>query len=344
MAEIGEIQRSAPVPTGIAFSDKFLFLSLVAIATIFPLLFVPLAAPARDSGTSMDDIFRLLLLASTMHVGLTSYFYLDSEYRHHALQHSGFYIILPATIILASGLITWQFAKNGTTYLLLFYHAWLLFHYGRQNYGVLAFTSIATKSGRPLLSERISLHLAPIGGIIGAHAVFAPFSDSIFSSFVDLSFKLGIALTILAVLLALFAAFQHIAARASPWRSFFIVLLSLFYVPTFFFGNYFQAVMGYAISHALQYFVFMFFLAAGNTRRNPARSIIALVVGTFIVWGLILLMRERSIWGPVEPFIVGAATGLIMWHFVLDAGFWKLSKPWHRARVQERYDFLFDHT
>jgi hypothetical protein len=345
MVEIGDIERpAATVPAGTVLTDKFLFLFLVAAATIFPLLFVPLAAPARGSGASMEDIFRLLLLASTMHVGLTAYFYFDREYRAHALKHSSYYILLPAAVIIASGLLTWRFTENGTTYLLLFYHAWLLFHYGRQNYGVLAFTSIATQSGRPLLCERLSLHLAPLGGIIGAHAVFAPFAKSVFAPYVDVSFHLGIALTVSAVALALFAAVQHMIQGAPFWRPFFIVLLSLFYVPTFFFDNYFQSVMGYAIAHALQYFVFMFFLAAGTSNKTPARSIIAPIIGMLMVWGLILLMRERAIWGPLQPFIVGAATGLIMWHFVLDAGFWKLSKPWQRSRVQERYAFLFDRT
>jgi hypothetical protein len=345
MVEIGGIQKPTPtVSTGAVLTDKYLFLSLVAAVTVFPLLFVPLAAPARESGASMDDIFRLLLLASTMHVGLTAYFYLDREYRSHAMKHSPFYILLPIGVIIASGLLTWRFAQHGTTYLLLFYHAWLLFHYGRQNYGVLAFTSIATQSGRPLLSERVSLHLAPLGGIIGAHAVFAPFAKSVFAPYVDVSFHLGIALTVSAIALALFAAVRHLIQGAPLWRTFFIVLLSLFYVPTFFFDNYFQAVMGYAIAHALQYFVFMFFLAAGASNKTPARSIIALLIGMFMVWGLILLMKERAIWGPLQPFIVGAATGLIMWHFVMDAGFWKLSRPWQRSQVQKRYAFLFDRT
>lgn len=342
MANIGEIQKPDTIAADAILTDKFLFLSLISVATVFPLLFVPLAAPARASGASLDDIFRLLLLASTMHVGLTAYFYFDCEYRAHALKHAPFYIFLPAAIIIVCGLITWQFAESGVIYLSLFYHAWLLFHYGRQNYGVLAFTSIATKSGRPFLSERISLHLAPIGGIIGAHAVFPPFAKSMLAPYASFSFHIGIALTICAITLALFAAVRHLVERSSVWRPFFIVLLSLFYVPTFFFDNYFQAVMGYAIAHALQYFIFMFFLAAGTSGKTPARSIVALIVGMLIVWGMILLSRERTLWGPLEPFIVGAATGLVMWHFIMDAGFWKLSRAWQRGRVQERYAFLFE--
>lgn len=296
----------------------------------------------RAAASSIDDVFRLLLIMSTMHVGLTAYFYIDGEYRAHIAKHSGFYVWLPASVILAAGTVTATFAAAGVVYLQLFYHAWLLFHYGRQNYGVLAFAAAATESGRPTAFERWSLHLAPAGGILGAHKVFGPFNDTAFAPFVDWSFQIGVGLSIAAVCLAVAAAARHIAGARPFWRPFMIVLLSLFYLPTFYFDNYMQAVTGYAIAHALQYFVFMFFLAAGSVRVSPGRAISALALGALAVWGLILLLtREKSIWGPALPFVTGAAIGLIMWHFIVDAGLWRLSRQWQRDRVRQRFAFLF---
>mgnify|MGYP001464065803 FL=1 len=322
-------------------SDKAFFLSLIIAATVLPLLFVPFAAPIRGAHGGIDDVFRLLLLMSTMHVGLTSFFYLDTEYRGHVAKHAGFYIFLPVAVILAAGATTYFFAAAGVTYLQLFYHAWLLFHYGRQNYGVLAFTAGATGSGRPSVLERLALHLAPIGGILGANQVFAHFSASIFAPYLELSVRAGAALTIAAIALAVLSALKQILNRTSIWRPLMVVMLSLFYLPTFFFDNYMQAVMGYAIAHALQYFVFMFFLAAGARWAAPGRAIVVLGLGALATWGIILLTREDAIWGPILPFVTGAALGLIMWHFILDAGFWRLSQPWQRERVRERFSFLF---
>lgn len=322
-------------------SDRAFFLSLIVATTVLPLLFVPFAAPIRETHSSIDDVFRLLLLMSTMHVGLTAFFYLDTEYRSHVAKHAGFYVFLPIVVILAAGATTSYFASAGVTYLQLFYHAWLLFHYGRQNYGVLAFTAVATNSGRPSTLERLSLHLAPIGGILGAHQVFAHFNASVFAPYLEHSVRAGAVLTIAAIALAALSAVKQILNRTSPWRPLMLVLLSLFYLPTFFFDNYMQAVMSYAIAHALQYFVFMFFLAAGARGAAPGRAIIVLALGALATWGMILLTREQSLWGPILPFVTGAALGLIMWHFIMDAGFWRLSQTWQRERVRERFSFLF---
>lgn len=325
-----------------SLSDKYLFLTLIAVVTIAPILIVSFLTPFRANVGSIDDIFRLLLLMSTMHVGLTAYFYLDPEYRSHTAKHSGYYVAFPAALIVGSGLITTIFAKDGLIYLQLFYHAWLLFHYGRQNYGVLAFTSIATDSGRPLLTERLALHFAPIGGILGAHGVFQQFGQSILAPLENLSLLLGMGFTGAAIVLGIGSAFYHLYKRSSLWRPFYIVLLSAFYVPTFFFDTYVQAILGYAIAHAIQYFVFMIYLSSGAPNKQPVRSIIVLVFGMLMVWGLILVTKEQSIWGPIAPFITGAAVGLIMWHFIMDAGYWRLSQTWQRSRVRERYSFLFE--
>lgn len=323
-------------------TDKSLFLGLIVVCTVFPLLFVPLAAPLRSETKSIGDIFQLLVLMSTMHVGLTAYFYFDREYRAFAASHWKYYILFPASVVLGAGLITATFVESGAIYLQILYHAWLLFHYGRQNYGVLAFAASATGSGRPSINERMALHLVPIGGILGAHAVFGNFKASVFAPYVDLSVSVGIALTVLGVAFAIIEAARQMMRGVSLWRPCILILTSLFYLPTFLFHTYFQAVMGYAIAHALQYFVFMYFLAAGTQKQGQTRSVIVLIFAMLMTWGLILLTRERSLWGAAESFVVGAATGIVMWHFILDAGFWKLSQPWQRQQVKERFAFLFD--
>jgi len=306
------------------------------------MLFVPFGEPIRPKSDAIDDIFGLLLVLSTMHVGLTSYFYLDRDYRTYVAKHRGFYIFLPAAVILAAGSITSVFGSAGVIYLQLFYHAWLLFHYGRQNYGILAFTAIATKSARPRKAEKAALHLAPIGGILAAHGVFKPFQDSAFAAYGEASVAVGAALTAAAFALACIAIFGHVREKASIWRSLMLILLSLFYLPTFFFDTYTQAVLSYAIAHALQYFVFMSYLATGTKRVAPSRSIALLAVGALATWTIILSLREKAFWGPIMPFVTGAALGLVMWHFIMDAGLWRLSQQWQRDQVKERYRFLFE--
>jgi len=141
-----------------------------------------------------------------------------------------------------------------------------------------------------------------------------------------------------------FAVIHHLRRQQDWLRIGFVALLSAFYVPTFLFDNYMQAVMSYAVAHALQYFAFMYFLAAGDRSVTPSRSIILLGACGMIGWLVILLMRERSFWQSLSPetdrFMVGAALGVVMWHFIVDAGVWKLSNAWFRERCFNRMGFL----
>lgn len=123
-------------------NKKALFFVLIAAATVIPIMFVVLATPFRGQRASIDSVFSLLLLMSTMHVGLTAFFYTDSDYRNVVKEKWQFYIGLPLIVILAMGLISSAFPTQGIIYIMMFYHAWLLFHYGRQNYGVLSFVSV----------------------------------------------------------------------------------------------------------------------------------------------------------------------------------------------------------
>lgn len=336
-----QIAAAKPAKKSQILSDKKLFLFLLAIVTIFPLIFIPSTSAFRAEVSSIDNVFRLLLLMSTMHVGLTAYFYLDNQYRSQVFDKWKYYIGFPVTLIVCAGLLTGFSPKWGLIYLMIFYHAWLLYHYGRQNYGILAFTAISTGTGRPMLLERIALHLAPIGGICASYKVLGQFKKSVLFPYTDLLQNIGILLTIIALICAIYSSVYQFRKHHSLQRPAMLMLLSCFYLPTFFFNNYVQAVMGYAIAHALQYFVFMSFLATGTNTKRPMHSLIVLIGGMLSTWGLILLTREKGIWGSFEPFVPGIGIGLIMWHFIMDAGFWKLSVPWQREQVISRIPFIF---
>ena len=326
-------------------SDRNLFLAVIAVATIGPLFFITLFAPNESKVAGVNDLFEFLLVFSTMHVALTAYFYVNREYRTHLYGFKSYYFILPVAIIILSGLAVLQFDKVGKVYLFVFYHAWLLFHYGRQNFGVLSFVGIATRGPRPLLSERIALHFAPIGGILGANALIGDFKRTFAAPFIEQSVLLGQVFTVGALLAGAVAIVHHLRHHPDWRRIAYVALLSAFYVPTFLFDNYTQAVMSYAVAHALQYFVFMYFLAAGDRATSPSRSIILLGACGMIGWLTILLMRERPFWQSLSPeadrFMIGAALGIVMCHFVVDAGVWKLSNAWFRERCFERMGFLF---
>ena len=317
------------------------FFTLLLIATLFPILFVPFATPFRAKATSIDGVFDLLFLLSTMHVGLSAFFYSDKMYRSVTVEKWGYYIAFPLIVIVLLGGIAMTFPTSGIIYIVIFYHAWLLFHYGRQNYGILAFVAAATQTGRPLAFEKIALHLAPIGGILASYSVLAQAKDSVLSGQLNLLFNLGAILTFIAIVCAVIGAGMALRSHGNLRRPLTLLIMSCFFVPTFFFSNFTQAIMGYAIAHAVQYFVFMTFLAAGTKNRPPIMSLFVLLFSMLAVWIIILITREKSIFGEYQNFVAGAAIGLVIWHFIMDAGFWKLSVPWQREQVRQRLDFLF---
>jgi hypothetical protein len=100
-----------------------------------------------------------------------------------------------------------------------------------------------------------------------------------------------------------------------------------------------SAVFVYLVAHGLQYLVFMGFVV----RRPGARALrnwLLLVAATGCVGASIDLARLPGRWGWLGPALLGASYGVVIWHFLLDAGVWRLSETFQRGYMAERFDFL----
>jgi hypothetical protein len=73
----------------------------------------------------------------------------------------------------------------------------------------------------------------------------------------------------------------------------------------------------------------------GGVRRTAGVRLLAAVVAFAVGGGL--LLRE---WETTSGFLFGAYLGVVMAHFVLDAGMWRLSEPFQRRYMAERFSFL----
>ena len=53
---------------------------------------------------------------------------------------------------------------------------------------------------------------------------------------------------------------------------------------------------------------------------------------------------DASTWltPPYSSAIYGVFIGLVMAHFVLDAGIWRLREPFQRGYMRKKFDFIFD--
>src|SRR5262245_6866427 len=334
-----------------ALRNRRLFLVLCAAGTIFPILFFPAYYSLTGSrGATLPQIMNFLIVLSSMHVGLTLFFYVDAEYRKLVASHRGYYVYLPLFALAACGVTTAIYGERGLLYLYLFYHAWLLVHYGRQNYGLLVFVGIAEGSAPPSRIEKIALHLAPVGSLLAANSLLAGafmpgFKDAAFGPWLEPAYRMGFVIYMVALacgLVALAQQWRHLLC----WRALYLALVLLFWAPTFLFEGYYKAIMGFAVGHALQYYVFMFFVASGIPEHEPRsterlrNNMLLLGLVGMLGWVLLWILREREIWGPALRFVLGAELGLVMWHFIADAGFWRLRHAWQRQQIKERFRFL----
>jgi len=307
------------------------------MVTALPIGFVLLF----DQGSSrpVDNVFSLLLIMSTMHVALTGFFFADREYRTFMGKNRTYFFGLPLVLIAACGTVTHFLGTIGEAHIFIFYHAWLLWHYGRQNIGVLSFVSNISNGLKVTATERHILNGAALGGLLGAYGVVSQFERTIFAPYELNIVQLGTVIYSLSVCGGV-ANFIWLTAKRQPIsRRLFSLMLPLFFAPTFFFDDYLRATMSYAIAHACQYFLFMYYLASGD-QKNGRTSVLVLVAVAILGWVLIWLTRESALWGQLSGFMPGVALALIMWHFIIDAGVWKLRDPWQRNQIRKRFTFL----
>ncbi len=320
-------------------SKKKWFFNLLISSTLFCIIFLSVFTPFRNID-GIDKIFQLLLLLSTMHVGLTGFFFIDKEYRDFALQKNKlYYVYFPLLTIFSCSLISGATSGDLYPYVFIFYHAWLLYHFGRQNYGILAF-SLAAQKLRPIRLEKLSFYFISYAGILKAYGIVNQFMDSSFGPYYFFVNYLAYIFLFVAIFIAIIPCYQK-------WRgknylpSLFIFIGMIFYAPVFIFDNYSQAVMSFAVAHAVQYFIFMFFLSAGSNEEKAILQIIQLVLVMMFIFIFILISRESNLFGLYKHYVMGGALGLIMWHFIMDAGFWKMSQNWQKGQIKQRFGFLF---
>jgi hypothetical protein len=221
------------------------------------------------------------------------------------------------------------------------FFAWQLWHFQKQNVGLLSF--VAAGSGRVPVSpwERRALMLASLPGIMGFFSLM-PLGLSRFS--LQLAWLHDVAAFVyLPVAIAAGIALFKVPALRSNWLRFMAFVFGiLFFAPTFLFHDQVSAISSYAIAHGLQYIVFMGYVAAGRRPVLPSLLMLAGLgaLGAMLLNGAVVAPDIKDL--PFGFALYGAFLGVVMSHFVLDAGIWRLREPFQRAYMQARFAFVFD--
>jgi hypothetical protein len=320
-------------------SSCFLWALLAATAT--PLVAMSIIAHITHPSLGVEKARQLIVfLGSGVHVATSYGFYADSEMRPLLRAHRTRFVIAPLFLVVGAALGYTLANQQATAAFLLLYLIWQTHHYTRQNIGVLAFTAKASRSGSPSTLERTAVTVAGYAGVLGMITFGTPYLSTGLRSWtwqLDTMARLVFG----AAILLTCAAMPSVLRTRSLWRFMYLWACVLFYLPTFLFRNPVAAISSYALAHGFQYIVFMGYVARGGRTRRAQRAVTSAFVGLAVFGGLLLsVMQDGRHWGPVANPIFGTYLGLVMVHFVIDAGIWRLHDPANRAYMKRRFTFL----
>ena len=337
-------------PTEDLLSSGSFFPLLLAVSLV-TYLWIPLSWDwfPEAQGRPMATII-LLFIASQAHVGASFYFYTDGDMRSFMLRQRpkrflagvlGIIVAYPAASLLVSRIPEGELQLSLAFLLISFYSAWQVHHYSRQSRGILSFLGKAESA--PLSpTESRALSLTALAGIVGVLGFSYPAARHLQTV---VGFLPTVSLGLMAAgWLVWFASLIRERPQHS-WRRHLAMALTLaFFFPLYFFDDIFPAFFSFATAHGLQYFVFMGMVSRPRsraatslghseapqpgTRLQKWRPAITMVACGILIGALILTV----------PLAVGL--GIVMAHFVLDAGVWKLSEPFQRNYMAERFPFL----
>ena len=318
-----------------------LFLVLVSFASLLPFVAVPFAQHIIPKTTSALFIIAALnFIGANFHVAATSWFYTDPVMRSHFRASPLRYLVVPCLLVTGSAVAFYFLDPALCLYLLIPFFWWQLWHFQKQNMGLLSFIAAGT-DGVPLsIWERRTLALSAVAGMLGFFHLFDIGLPNLSSEFALLH-QIGAVVGWLLPIAFFVSVIKTPALRANRLRLVFFLFGTLFFLPTFVFSDPVSATFGYALSHGLQYLVFMGFVSVG--KKNAVASLVVLLAMATL-GGLLLNMAMAPDWlaSPTGRALFGVFLGAVMTHFVVDAGVWRLRETFQRRYMREKFYFIFN--
>ena len=318
------------------------FLLLLSVATLIPVVLVPLGQNITPRAESIVLLLGIIsFLGGTSHVGASAYFYTDREQLGFFSAKPLRYFVIPVVLPIATACAYQYGGVEIRANVLLVYFIWQTYHYQKQNYGIYSFVCVGTNTSRPTFLENVCLELGVFAGILGLIKIMNLGANTLLESHELLVFNAGLYAIFLLPMCILVAVATNSDLRRSRARLSALLLGTFFYAPTFIFSEAQSAILSYALAHGLQYHVFMAYISGSSVNQNPARSIILFVFCLALGGGALTLMADQALWSNWSLGVFGAYLGLVMAHFVLDAGVWRLREKFQGEYIKSRMRFVF---
>jgi hypothetical protein len=295
----------------------------------------PSANATPDRGLSW-----LLVIGSAVHVAGTGWLFTFPDVRAHAAQHRARYVAAPLALVAAGGVVAVVVSTHDLAVALLGYFGWQFFHYQKQNLGLAAVTASSLGRASPTLSERNAILATGWAGI--AALMLRPSTLQLpLHPHVGWYPALPLAVTDAGMVAGVVAGLVALARRPAEDRPLgfcAVYLLGLgFPLPIFVFSSPYAAVGGMTIAHGLQYLLLVGMVAAGPPSRRAAPTRLLPFAVLTLALGLLLSLASHLHSGDtVARAGYGAYLGVVMAHFVVDAGIWRLRDPFPRRFLAAR--------
>lgn len=325
--------RRTPISLRQIWLAGTLVLTLGALATAILLAPPESASPSRA-------LQWLLFVGSSGHVAATAWFYSVPEVRAYALARRARYVHVPIALVVCVGVVAMVLGPRKLEWLLLGFFGWQFFHFQKQNLGLAALAGVSQGAGSLRPRERSALVVAGVGGI-GGLLVHPELLELAIDAHVRFLFPIAAAVAAVGVLLGLHALRARAAAeRPRAFVAVYLVSL-LFFLPVFVFDSPYAAVAGLTLAHGLQYLLLVGLIAAARRQDQPPLVSLAVLFNAALLGGL-LLNATSHLHAANAPMraLYGAYLGIVMAHFVVDAGLWRLRDDFPRQFLGATVPYL----
>jgi hypothetical protein len=309
------------------------FALLLFVVTLIP---VPIFAVLSGLPTHKWAVSGLdaLFFISLAHVGLSGFFWIDHRYRKlMTARPRQYYLNAVLIAIVAVG----GAAIYGSPFVVALYviqYFWNTWHFAMQNWGVMCMTALGTESPKPGRAEKCICYLGVLGGGLG----FVSTLDG--WRFLEHASLPGYWITLGAVALSLFVAARQVSTRVHPIRIAVTLATGAFFLPIFLFPPGVGTVAVGAM-HAAQYIVIMVTLASDRKQGVTRLRIGCLVLLVPVYLSIYLALTNDALWGDWIQSARSLMSAILIWHYIVDAGLFRLSQPGQRAAIRQSFPFLF---
>ena len=280
----------------------------------------------------------LLFVGSSVHVSSTVCLLSVAPVRAQMARRKSRYLWAPLSLVVGASVLGASTTVRQRTWMLIAFFAWQMWHYQKQNLGIAALAASAGRAPSPGRVERAALVVTAGSGIAALISRPSLLQVNPHTTVIDVFGPATIAFAVGSGLGLIALARRPVHERPLGFCVAYVMAL-FFPVPIFLFPSPYAAVGGMTIAHGLQYLVLV---ALVTENRLASRWAHRIALANVAVLGGVALSLASHLHDSVAAgrAVYGAYAGVVMAHFVIDAGLWRLRDPDIRAALSERVPFL----